>query len=280
MPTPGAEPRPLTGPARWRWALADTLTITGYNLRRTLYQPEKLLDVTLQPVILVLLFVYIFGTAIQLPGGGDYREFLIPGICAYSVLLATIASASAVAELRGQGLLDRLRALPMEPPAVLLGQTLSDLLERLLALAITIGCGLLIGWRPHTGLGPALAALGLLLLFSLAMLWVGVWVGLLIRSVETAASLGVTLLLPLAFISNTFVPTTGMPAWLRGVAEWNPLSAAVTAGRLLLGSPGVDLTTAAWPLHHAVAVSLGWSLLLLVTFAALAIRRYRSVTAR
>jgi ABC-2 type transport system permease protein len=267
--------------SRLRWTLTDTLTVTGYNLRHIAYVPEKLIDVTIQPVILVFLFAYIFGTAITLPGEGDYREYLMPGIFTYSVLVATISTAAAVVDLMGKGLIDRFRSLPMAQSAVLAGQTVSDLTERVLGLAITVGCGLLIGWRAHEGIGYTLTAFGLLLLLNFAMIWVGVFIGLMIRSVETASAIGLTLLLPLSFISNTFVPTEGMPAWLRTLAEWNPVSATVAACRQLFGNTGlVPSPSAAWPLQHPIAASLGWSLLILTVFAALAVRRYQAVTGR
>jgi ABC-2 type transport system permease protein len=160
----------------------------------------------------------------------------------------------------------------------LAGQTVSDFTERVLGLAITASCGLLIGWRTHEEIGHTLMAFGLLLLLNFAMIWVGVFIGLVIRSAETASAIGLTLLLPLSFISNTFVPTEGMPTWLRTIAEWNPISATVAACRQLFGNPGIAPPSAAWPLQHPVAASLGWSLLILTVFATLAVHRYRTVT--
>ncbi len=274
-------PAPATTPlSRLRWALADGLTITRSNLIHIRYIPEKLLDVTVQPIIFVLLFAYVFGSAIKVPGGGSYNQYLMPGIFVQSIVFGAMSTAVAVTELMGKGLIDRFRSLPMARSAVLTGQTVSDLIERTLGLVVMVACGLVVGWRAQDGVPHTLEAFGLLLLLGFAMIWVGVLVGLVVRTAETAQVVGFTVMFPLTFVANTFVPTQGMPTWLRTVAEWNPVSATVAACRQLFGGPGSLATSTVWPLQHPIAASLAWSLLILIICAPLAVRRYRNAIAR
>jgi ABC-2 type transport system permease protein len=271
---------PSTLMSRLRWALIDGWTITRCNLTHIRYIPEKLLDVTIQPIIFVLLFAYVFGSAIAVPGGGSYQQYLMPGIFVQSIVFGCVSTAVAITELMGKGLIDRFRSLPMARSAVLTGQTVSDLLERTLGLGVMMVCGLITGWRAHENIGQTLAAIGLLLLLSFAMTWVGVCVGLVVRTAETAQVVGFTVIFPMTFVANTFVPTQGMPAWLRTVAEWNPVSATVAACRQLFSGPGPALSSHTWPLQHPIVASLGWSLLILCVAAPLAVRRYRTAIAR
>ncbi len=271
---------PRTPVARLRWALADALTVTRRNLAHIRHVPEKLLDVTLGPIIFVFLFAYVFGSAIQVPGGGSYREFLLPGIFAQSITFLAITTAVGVANDMQKGIIDRFRSLPMARSAVLVGRTVADLAQSVLGILVMAGCGLIVGWRAHNGLLSTLAGFGLLLLFGFAMTWVGTFLGMLVRTPETANTLGFVALFPITFIANTFVPTEGMPTFLRALADWNPLSATVAACRRLFGNPGAAYTGDAWPLQHPVAASLGYSLLLLAIFIPLAVRRYRSEGAR
>jgi ABC-2 type transport system permease protein len=267
---------PTTVAERLRWAIADGLTVTRRNLSHIRRVPEKLLDVTLQPVIFVLLFSYVFGSAIQVPGGGNYREYLLPGIFAQSVTFLAITTAVGVADDMAKGLIDRFRSLPMARSAVLVGRALADLTHSVLGIAVMSVCGLIVGWRAHEGLGKLLAGVGILLLFGVAMIWVGTFIGLIVRATETAQVIGFVALFPLTFLANTFVPTQGMPIVLRTIADWNPLSATVAACRELFGNPGAAYTGSAWPLHHPITASIGFSLVLLVIFAPLAVHRYRT----
>ena len=274
-------PAPPQGPfARARWALADGLTITRRNLAHIRHVPERLLDVTLQPIIFVLLFSYVFGSAIGVPGGGNYREYLLPGIFAQSITFLAITTAVGVADDMAKGLIDRFRSLPMARSAVLTGRTIADLTQSVLGLLVMSGCGLVVGWRAHNGLFSTLAGFGVLLLFGFAMTWFGTFIGLIVRTPETAQTLGFVALFPVTFIANTFVPTEGMPPFLRTLAEWNPLSATVAACRQLFGNPGAAYTGDAWPLQHPIAASVGYSLILLAVFIPLAITRYRTATSR
>jgi ABC transporter DrrB family efflux protein len=263
---------------RLRWALADSLTVTRRNLMHIRQVPEKLLDVTIQPIIFVFLFAYVFGSAIQVPGGGSYREFLLPGIFAQSITFLAITTAVGVANDMQKGIIDRFRSLPMSPSAVLVGRTVADLIQSLLGVAVMALAGLVVGWRSHNGLVGTLAGFGVLLLFGFAMTWLGTFVGISVRTPETAQTIGFVALFPLTFLANTFVPTQGMPTFLKTIADWNPLSATVAACRLLFGNPGAAATGTAWPLQHPVEASVLYSLLILAIFIPLSVFRYRTAT--
>lgn len=256
-----------------RWAASDSLVLTWRSLARIAREPETLMNVTVQPVIFVLLFAFVFGGAIALPGGGTYHEYLIGGMFGIGIAGTAPSTAVALVADMSTGLIDRFRSLPMSRAAVLIGRTTADLLAQLLGALVVVVSGLAIGWRVHTSPGQALAGLGLALLFGYAFTWAGVCLGMVLRSVEAAQQLGFILFLPLTFISNAFVPTQGMPGWLRVVADWNPFSAIAAATRHLFGNP--NPATGAWPMQHPVLASLLWSALLLVVFAPLAVRLYR-----
>jgi ABC-2 type transport system permease protein len=277
LPVPAPPSTPL---ARLRWAVADGLTVTRRNLMHIRRVPEKLLDVTLQPVIFVLLFAYVFGSAIQVPGGGSYREYLLPGIFAQSIAFLAITTAVGVANDMQKGIIDRFRSLPMARSAVLVGRTVADLVQSILGLVVMSGAGLIVGWRANEGLLKTLAGFGVLLLFGFAMTWLGTFIGLLVRTPETANTLGFVVLFPVTFIANTFVPTEGMPAALKFMADWNPLSATVAACRQLFGNPGATYTGDAWPLQNPIVASVGYSLVILVIFVPLAVYRYRTAVGR
>ena len=272
--------RPTAPFERLRWAIADSLTVTRRNLAHIRQVPEKLLDVTIQPVIFVLLFAYVFGSAIQVPGGGSYREFLLPGIFAQSITFLAITTAVGVANDMQKGIIDRFRSLPMARSAVLIGRTVADLTQSVLGLLVMSACGLVVGWRAHNGVLDTLAGFGVLLLFGFAMTWLGTFIGMSVRTPETANTIGFVVLFPVTFIANTFVPTQGMPTFLRLMAEWNPLSATVAACRQLFGNPGMAYTGDAWPLQHPVEASVGYSLILLAIFIPLSVLRYRTATTR
>ncbi len=271
-------PRP--GIKRLRWTLTDALLIARRNLSHIRRTPEKLLDVTVQPIIFVLLFGYVFGSAVSLPGGASYIDYLMPGIFVLTMVGTFGATAVGFATDMTHGVVDRFRSLPIADVSILLGRTLADIVEVLLGLCVLTICGLVAGWRPHQDALSTVAAFGLLLLLAFAMNWVGVFVGLSVRAPEAVNTLGTLILFPLMFLSNTFVPTQGMAPWLRTLAEWNPMSATVAALRLLLGDASVAQAANAWPLQHPIIASIGWSVLLLAIFAPLAIRQYRRASAR
>src|SRR5262245_42013386 len=264
-------------PGRWqalRWAVTDSLVLTWRSVARIVREPETLMDVTVQPVMFVLLFAFVFGGAIGLPGGGSYHEYLIGGMFGMGVAGSAPGSAVALVADMSEGIIDRFRSLPMSRAAVLIGRTTSDLLTQVIGALVVAVTGLAIGWQIHNGLGDALAGLGLALLFGYAFSWAGVCLGMVLRSVEAAQQLGFILFLPIMFISNAFVPTQGMPGWLQTIANWNPFSAIAAACRQLFGNPNPSALVQAWPMQHPELAVLGWSAVFLVVFVPLAVHLY------
>ena len=257
-----------------RWLIADVAVLARRVLARIAREPETLMDVTIQPLLFVLLFAYVFGGAIPLPGGGNYHEYLIGGMLAMGLAMTAPGTAVALVTDMSTGLIDRFRSLPMSRSAVLLGRTTADLLTQVIGALVVAVAGLAIGWRIHNGPVDALAAFGLALLFGYAFTWAGVCLGMMLRSVEAAQQLGFILFIPLTFISNAFVPTQGMPAWLQVVADWNPFSAVAAACRRLFGNPDPSALVQAWPMQHPELATLLWSGLALVVFVPLAVRMY------
>lgn len=252
--------------------LADGWTLTVRKLLQLRHQPGTLAAMLVMPIVFVLLFGFVFGSAIGVPGGGNYREYLMPGLFVLTTVTALSTAMVAVATDQERGVMDRLRSMPTNRAAAPLGQTNSDGLIGLFGLTVMLVCGLAVGWRAHRGAGPILAGIGLLLLFRYTMSWIGTYVGLVLPA-QTADSLA-PLTLPLGMLSNAFVPTSGMPAWLRVICEWNPISATVAACRSLFGNPGVPGPDAAWPLAHPVTATLLWLALLLAIFVPLSVHRF------
>jgi ABC transporter DrrB family efflux protein len=265
---------------RLRWALSDGLVIARRNLTHVRHVPEKLLDVTLQPIMFVLLFAGVFGSAIAIPGGADYIDFLMGGIFVQTLAFATASTAVGVADDMHNGVIDRFRALPMARSGVLLGRSTADLAASILGLVVLAITGLAIGWSIDSSVGEALAGFGILLLFAYAMSWLGTLLGLLVRAADAAQAVVFLVIFPLTFVANTFVPTSGMPEWLRTIADWNPISAIVAACRELFGNPTATPADAPWPLQHPVAAALAWIALVLIVCVPLTIRRYRVATTR
>jgi len=261
--------------SRARWALQNTWVLTRRSISRIRREPESLLDVTLQPVIFVLLFTYVFGSAIKLPGGGSYHQYLISGMFGMTMAGSAPGTAVGLVTDMSTGLIDRFRSLPMSRAAVLAGRTLADLGTQVIGICVLTVTGLAVGWRVLNGPGPALAAVGLSLLFAFAMTWAGACAGMVLRSPESAQALGFIFFLPLSFVSNAFVPTQGMPAWLRGFANWNPLSALAASCRELFGGPNPGASVEVWPMQHPQLTVLLWSAGLIAVFAPLAVWLYR-----
>ena len=269
-----------TAAGKLRWLVSDSLTIMRRNLAHIRRTPEKLLDVTVQPVLFYVLFTYVFGSAIVLPGNGNYRDFLVPGIFTMTMMSPFQSTAVGFSTDMSNGIIDRFRSLPIGRSAVLIGRALADLAETSIGLVVLLVCTLVAGWRPDNGLGDTLGAFAILLLFAFSMNWLGLLLGLVVKTPEAVQAAGMLVMFPLMFISNTFVPTEGMPAWLRVVADWNPLSAVVAAVRDLLGGPALANTSTAWPLEHAMAAGIIGPILMIAVFAPLAIWRYRNATSR
>jgi ABC-2 type transport system permease protein len=264
-----------TGLSRVWWAVKDTWVLAVRSIRRIAREPEQLADVTIQPVIFVLLFSYVFGSAIHLPGGGNYHQYLISGMFGMAMAGSAPGTAVGLTTDMSTGLIDRFRSLPMSRAAVLAGRTLADLLTQMLGILVLIGTGLVIGWRIHNGPAEALLAVGLALLFAFAMTWAGACAGMLLRSPEAAQQLGFIIFLPLTFVSNAFVPTQGMPSWLQTVADWNPMSAIASCCRSLFGGANPAANIQAWPMQHPELAVLAWSLGLIAIFAPTAVYLFR-----
>jgi ABC-type multidrug transport system permease subunit len=270
--TAAGAPVARTLPARLGWVAADTWTLTRRTLLHWRGQPDQVLLTLLFPVLVVLMFGYLFGGQMVVPGGGGYREFLLPGAFALTMVFGLETTLAAVAADAARGITDRFRSLPMSASAVVTGRAVADLLHSLLGLAIMIACGLAVGWRWHAGPARALAAVGLLLLLRVALIWVGVHLGLLARGPETLVAVQI-LVWPLGFASSAFVDPGTMPAWLGAIARWNPLSATATACRELFGNPGWGGDT--WAERHAVTLAVAWPVVIIAVFLPLAVRRYR-----
>ncbi|MFF1421796.1 ABC transporter permease [Streptomyces sp. NPDC058280] len=273
-----AAPRPRGGLVQ---SVGDSLVVARRNLIRMTRIPEVVLFGLIQPIMFVVLFSYVFGGSLEVGGSTSadvYRNFLMAGIFAQTVTFATAGAGAGIADDMHKGLIDRFRSLPMARGAVLTGRTLADLVQTALTVVVLAIVAVLVGWRIHEGVPKALGAFGLLLLLGYAFSWIGALIGLSVRTPEAATSGGLIWLFPVTFVSNAFVDTGQMTPWLRHVAEWNPFSATVQASRVLFGNPGVSQSDA-WPMQHPVWASLLWSLLIIVVFRTLAVRKYRSATA-
>ena len=256
--------------------LGDVWVLTKRSIARIRREPETLSEVTIQPVMFVLMFAYVFGGAITIPGGGSYHEYLIGGMLGMGLAQTAPGTAVAVVTDMSTGLIDRFRSLPMSRAAVLTARTIADLLTQMIGALVVAGVGLAIGWRVHTSAGDVIEAFALALLFGYAFTWAGVCLGMVLRSPEAAQQTGFVIFLPLTFISSAFVPTQGMPGWLQPIAEWNPLSSLAAACRELFGNPNPAATVQVWPAQHPELAVLCWSAAMLVVFAPLAVRLYRS----
>jgi ABC-2 type transport system permease protein len=254
---------------------ADGSVIAKRNLIKIKRVPEVLVFVLISPIMFVLLFAYVFGSSINIPGG-DYREFLIAGIFAQTVVFGATFTGAGIAEDMQKGIIDRFRSLPMSRSAVLLGRTASDVVYNVLSLIIMGLSGLVVGWRMHNGFFNALLGFALLLLFAYAFSWIMGFVGLLVPSVEVINNASFMVIFPLTFIANTFVPSENLPTVLRTFAEWNPVSAVVQATRELFGNIPAGLPEpTVWPLRNPVLYTLIWVVLIIGVFAPLAVRRYK-----
>ncbi|MDG4828591.1 ABC transporter permease [Solwaraspora sp. WMMD1047] len=274
------DPRPHRAPARTPlarlgWAFADAATITSRELLHWRRQPAQLLIGLLFPIMVVLMFGYLFGGGMAVPGGGNYREFLLPGMFALTMAFGIEATFTAVSADATKGVTDRFRSMPMAGSAVVVGRSAADMLNSALGLAVLVACGLAVGWQWHHGVPAALAAFGLLLLLRFALLWLGIHLGLVLRNPEAVLVLQI-LVWPLGFLSSAFVSPATMPGWLGAVAEWNPLSATATATRELFGNPGWSADS--WPARHAVELAIAWPVLLIAVFLPLSVRQYRRLS--
>lgn len=264
--------RPIVSPPS---LMSSSLAIVRRNLIHIKRMPEMLLDVTIQPVMFVLLFAYVFGGAIAVPGGGNYREFLLPGIMVQTIVFSSAIVAIGISNDLEKGIVDRLKSLPISRSSVLVGRSISSLIHSSIGIAVMSATGLLIGWRIRDGVVDGVLAFLLLLVFGFAMIWLGIWIGSLMRTVEAVQGFMFTVMFPITFLANTFVPTSGMPGWLQFIAEWNPVSALTQACRERWGNGPAAAADAAWPLHHPVLVTIVWSVALTAIFAPLALNAFK-----
>jgi ABC-2 type transport system permease protein len=263
--------------ANLRFGLSDSLVLARRNLSHVRQIPEKLLDVTVQPLMFVLLFAYVFGGAIAVPGG-SYHEYLMGGIFIQTLTFGVMGPAMSVATDLSEGVLDRLRSLPMARSAFLVGHVLAELAAALLGLTVMTVAGLIVGWRIHSDVPHAVAGFGLLVLVAFTMLWLGMLLGSVVRSADAAQGIVFVVIFPLTFIANAFVPAGTLPDVLKHFSDWNPVSALAAGIRTLFGNPTATPDGAAWPLQHPVVSSLIWCALLLAVTVPLAIAAYRKRT--
>jgi ABC-2 type transport system permease protein len=279
--TAGTSARPAPAAGSVSSAARDGLIIMWRNLKRIPRIPELAIFAILQSIMFVVLFAYVFGGAIPLPGYPPdpvyYREYLMPGIFAQTIVFAAGTTAIGMADDIGKGIIDRFRSLPMARSAVLSGRSLADVVYNGGILIVLMLSGLVVGWTVHTGLGALLAGVGLLLLFAFAMSWLGIYLGLSVPTVEVAQQAIFIVLFPITFISNVFVPPTTLPPWLQFIAEWNPTSTLTGSLRMLWGNPNPYVTDS-FPSQNPILVTLVWVAVFLVVFAPLGIRRYRNMS--
>lgn len=286
MTTPQLMKRPLIG-----WTLHDSIVIARSTILASFRIPEALFFQLIQPVIFVLLFAYVFGGAIPIPGAEPgtaadaslYRQYLMPGIFGQTVAFAAAASTVGLAEAMQKGIIDRYRALPMSQSAALIGNTFANALRQILVLTVLSITGFIVGWRINDGILNAIYAYLLLLLFAYTVTWVGAFIGLSVPNTETANTAGLIWLFPLTFLSNAFVPLDGLPTVLRAFAAYNPISPLVLATRELFGNPTgypPGASTGYWSLDNPIFYTVVSCLVVIAIFAPLAIRKYRNVSHR
>lgn len=264
-----------------RGLLHDVWVMARRGLTHMKRQPEALSDATIQPIVFVLLFAYVFGGAIAAPGGGNYREFLMGGIFAQTIVFTAFGVAMALAFDRKNQAVDRFRALPMAKGAVLGGHAVASLFKSLLPIVIMSLCGLAIGWRITDGVVNAAVGYLLLVAFAFAMIWVGVLLGSVVSTPEGVQGIAFGVLFPITFLSSAFVPTDNMPTVVRTIANWNPTSTLANAVRVRFGNP-VSQGRAGdpWPLAHPMAYTVMWIVGIIVVCAPLAIRLYQRSISR
>ncbi len=260
-----------------RAMLADSMILARRNLEHVRQLPEKLLDVTLQPIMFVLLFSFVFGNVIAVPDG-DYREYLLGGILVQTLGFGIMGPAVSIATDLREGVVDRLRTLPINRASYLVGHVVSEVAAVMVGVTIISLTGLLVGWGIYSDVPHAIAGYGLVLLFAVAAVWAGTLLGMVVRTPDAAQGVVFMTVFPMTFLATTFVPISGFHSVLYTLAAWNPISALAAAVRTLFGNPTATPADAPWPLHHPIAVSIGWCIALIVITVPLAIRLFRKRT--
>ena len=260
--------------------LADGAVVAKRNLIKVKRVPELLVFTTIQPIMFILLFAYVFGSAIN-PEGINYREFLIAGIFAQTVVFGATFTGAGIADDMQKGIIDRFRSLPMSRTSMLLGRTASDVLLNALSVTVMSLTGLLVGWRIRGSFLEAVAGFALLLLFSYAISWIFAYIGLIVPTPEVVQNASFVVLFPATFIANTFVPTDNFPTVLRTISDWNPVSALTQSTRELFGNTSPQLPPSeAWPMQNPVVYTLLWIVLILAVFVPLASWQYKRASSK
>src|SRR5918999_5985174 len=228
---------PQTPAASLKWTLKDGWTVALRDLSHWVHQPGQIVAGLMFPIVFILLFGYVFGSGMIVPGGGDYIDFLMAGLFAQTMAFGIGETMVAVNTDAEKGITDRFRSLPMAQSAVVVGRNSADMLNSATGLVVMITCALVVGWRWHEGIGNALLSVGLLLLLRFAFLWVGIYIGLVVKSAEAVGAVW-GLLFPVTMLTNAFVAPELMPDWLGAIAEWNPISSTISATRDLFGNAG------------------------------------------
>jgi len=262
-------------------AAADGLIVAWRNLKRIPRIPELAIFAILQSIMFVLLFAFVFGGAIALPGyGADpaiYREFLMPGIFAQTIVFAAATTTIGMCDDVNKGIIDRFRSLPMAQSGVLTGRSMSDVVYNGGILIVLMVSGLAVGWTVRTDIVRFLIGVALLLVFAFSMSWLGIWLGLSVPTVEVANQVVFTTLFPITFVSSAFVPPQSLPEILQPFAEWNPTSTLSNALRMLWGNPN-PYTSDSFPSQNPILVTLLWAVVIVAVFGALGVRRYRNMS--
>ncbi|GAB3041288.1 ABC transporter permease [Parafrigoribacterium mesophilum] len=260
--------------------LSDGWITTRRNLIKIKRVPDILVFTTLQPIMFVLLFTYIYAGVIEIPGS-SYKEFIMAGIFAQTVVFGSTYSGSAMAQDLRDGIIDRFRSLPMSPSAVLIGRTNGDLLINTISMLVMMTTGFIVGWRARSSFLEAVAAVVLLLLFAYALSWVMAYLGMLVRSPEVINNVSFLVLFPLTFISNAFVPAETLPTPLRVFAEFNPVSALVQAARQLFGNvPPLAPVSEVWTQRYPILTVLIGIVVVLLIFVPLSVRKFKQISTR
>jgi ABC-2 type transport system permease protein len=267
-----SQPQSVGAPLRY---VRDTALLTARSLRSIPRVPERLLDVTIQPIVFILLFLYVFGSAIHVPGI-SYKDYLFPGIIGQSLAFGIIGAGVATSNDMTEGVVDRFRSMPISRLSIITGQVMGQFCEAILGMIIVVAFGLILGWNPHLTLPHAIELVGLMLLAVFAFTWAGVLFGMLVRSPDAMQGVGFIVIFPLSFMAGTFVPIAGMDAVPRAIAHWDPISALVAAVREL--TQGVH-SSGSWQLDHPTLAMALWCLLILAVCVPLALHRFNRTLA-
>ena len=274
MTVPAAPALPTFGNARR--AARDTWLITRTNIQHLLAQPGEIAAMIMMPIIFTVLFGFVFGSAIKIPGVDNYRDYLMPGIFVQTAAFTMVNAAVGMADLRDKGQMDRFRSLPMSRSAVIVGQTLFQVLKTMIGVIGMVICALFSGWGIHTDPLRAAAGFGLIALFAVATNFIGVCIGISISNARMADQVTMSVSMPMTFLANTFIAVETLPVWLKPLANWNPVSATVTAVRQLFGNDAaIAAPGQAWPLAHPFVTSIGTCLLIIAVTLVLSVRAYR-----